>query len=180
MTYITENRIWQRPLPLEVGPKSSLIVVPQIFLSPPSLTMTYSHCLVLCHLSWPASALLVLSCQPFSTPSVLTGTLATAFYLMTIDQTSTGGVTSSHSTMAYLTSRCHLGWTIPGSSPWMLATVALVAISTGNSSTLHSRDPSFTVLVTTLTSSGSCLSWKHINSGACPVWQTFRPPLWHK
>ena len=33
----------------------------------------------------------VLSCQPFSTPSALTGTLATAFYLTTIGQTSSGG-----------------------------------------------------------------------------------------
>ena len=54
-------------------------------------------------------ALLVFSCQPFSTLSALTGTLTTAFYVMTVGQTSTGGTTFSHSTMVYFSSRHHLG-----------------------------------------------------------------------
>ena len=78
--------------------------------------------------------------QPFSTPSALAETFATAFYLTTIGQTSAGGATSSHSTTAYLSSRRHLGSTILGLSLQMLATLELVA---GNSFTLHSQDPSF-------------------------------------
>ena len=108
-----------------------------------------------CHMSFVTACptLLAISCLPFSTHSALTGTPATA------GQTFSGGGTSCLCTTPSLSSKCHLGLTILGTSPLRLATLVLVDTSVSSSSTCPSWNPYLTTSVTTLMSWSSCLLW---------------------